>query len=511
MAAGDAGRFERPPSNAVELEIEPERRPPLARRITGGVRTRILASYVILLAIAAFASVLAVRQVLLVRLDDRVEEDLQQEVQEFRALADKGVDPETGRPFGDDVKAIFRTYLERNVPDDDEELITVPRRGAPRRDGGDNTESFTFGDYIDRWRTLAEVERGDVDTPGGPVRYVAIPVEGESGTLGTFAVAIFTADEREQVDEAVQIVAVVAAAVLLLGSVLAFSIAGRVLAPLSELRDAARSVSGTRMGRRIQVEGDDEIAELAGAFNRMLDRLVVAFASQREFIRDVSHELRTPIAVSRGHLELLAEGHVRDEEDRREAIALITGELDRMNRFVEELLLLAKAESPDFLQLETVPLAGLTDELVAKARAMADRRWVIDAESPRSVVADRQRLTQAVMSLAQNAVAHTEDGDEIGIGASVDGDEAAIWVRDTGTGIPASEQRRIFSRFSRGTHSRGRYEGTGIGLAIVRAIAEAHGGRVRVTSRLGEGARFDVLLPIDQEVPEEDWTIEVGS
>ena len=307
-----------------------------------------------------------------------------------------------------------------------------------------------------------------------------------------------------------QIVAAVAAGVLLLGTILAFSISGRVLAPLRELRDAARSVSGTHMDRRIQVEGDDEIAELAGAFNRMLDRLAVAFSSQREFIRDVSHELRTPIAVSRGHLELLAEGHITDEEARREAIALVTGELDRTSRFVDDLLLLAKAESPDFLQLETVPLGELADELVAKASATADRRWQIDSASPRSIVADRQRITQAVMNLAQNAVAHTAMGDEIGIGAAVDSDEAVIWVRDTGVGIPASEQRRIFSRFSRGVHSRGRYEGTGIGLAIVRAIAEAHGGRVRVTSRPGEGARFEILLPIEQDAPEEDWIVEVG-
>jgi signal transduction histidine kinase len=265
------------------------------------------------------------------------------------------------------------------------------------------------------------------------------------------------------------------------------------------------------MTRRIPVEGDDEVAELGEAFNRMLDRLTVAFASQREFIRDVSHELRTPIAVSRGHLELIAQGHINEESDRRETIALVTGELDRMSRFVDDLLLLAKAESPDFLQFETIPLESLATELEAKARALGDRRWVIDAASPRSIVADRQRINQAVANLAQNAVAHTETGDEIGIGADIVDGEAAVWVRDTGTGIPLSEQRRIFSRFSRGVHSRGRYEGTGIGLAIVRAIAEAHGGRVRVVSRPGEGARFELRLPIDQdESPDADWVVEVG-
>src|SRR5918996_3390272 len=210
----------------------PERRPPPARRLAGGVRTRILASYLLLLLVAGLISVFAVRQVLLVRLDDRIQEDLQQEVEEFRQLAG-GNDPETGEPFRDDVKAIFNTYLERNVPDDDEEFITVPRRGRTFIDRGDNASGYSFNDFVDRWRRLDEVERGEIDTPGGEARYVAIPVEGTTGTLGTFAVASFIADERGEVDEAVQIVAAVAGAVLLLGSVLAFSIAGRVLAPLS--------------------------------------------------------------------------------------------------------------------------------------------------------------------------------------------------------------------------------------------------------------------------------------
>ena len=492
----------------TEAGEDGERRP-LTRRLLGDVRARILTSYVLLLAISAFASVIAVRQVLLVRMDDRIEESLEQEVREFRQLAG-GIDPRTGERFGEDVRAIFRTYLDRNVPDDDEELITVPRQGRPQIDAGDNASGYSFADFVERWRTLPEVDRGELDTPGGPARYVAVPIRVDGATLGTFVVASFIESEREEVDEAVRIVAIVAAAVLLLGTGFAFVSAGRVIAPLRELRDAARSVSGTQMDQRLAVQGDDEISELARTFNRMLDRLQVAFASQREFIRDVSHELRTPIAISRGHLELLAEGHLSDEEGRRQAIALVTGELDRMSRFVDDLLLLAKAESPNFLEFETVRLDELVPELLAKARGIADREWQLDSASGRSIVADRERLTQAVMNLAQNAVAHTEPGDEIGFGAKADGTVATLWVRDCGTGIPASEQRRIFQRFSRGLHSRGRYDGTGIGLAIVRAIAEAHGGTVRVHSRPGEGSRFELVIPIEQDDPELAWTAEVG-
>jgi len=497
----------------TEPRPEGRKAAPFARRVTSGIRVRLLASYVFLLAIAAFASVLAVRQVLLVRLDDRVDEDLQQEVEEFRTLADNGIDPRTGEPLAGNVDALFRVYRERNVPDDDEEVITVPRRGSAQRLGGDNTDGFSFADFIQEWRTLSKTERGEVDTPVGEVRYVAVPVDHRGRTLGTFVVSIFIADEREQVDEAVAVIALVSAVVLLLGSVAAFSIVGRVLTPLRELRDAARTVSGTQMDRRIDVEGNDEVAELAHTFNRMLDRLAIAFSSQRDFVRDVSHELRTPIAVSRGHLELLAAGDIKGEEDRREAIGLVTGELDRMSRFVDELLLLAKAESPNFLRFETVQLADLVDELAAKARAIGERGWRVATPSTRSIVADRQRLTQAVMNLIQNAVAHTEVSDTIEIGADISGEEAVIWVDDSGVGISPSEQHHIFGRFSRGSHSRGRYDGTGIGLAIVRAIAEAHGGRMRLSSRPGQGARFEVIVPIDQEddAQDETSTIEIGA
>jgi signal transduction histidine kinase len=135
--------------------------------------------------------------------------------------------------------------------------------------------------------------------------------------------------------------------------------------------------------------------------------------------------------------------------------------------------------------------------MVAKARGLGDRDWRLDRTVRRSIVADRQRITQAVMNLVENAVSHTEPGDEIAIGSDVSGHEALIWVRDSGPGIAPADQRRVFDRFARGRHSRKRREGSGLGLAIVKAIAEAHGGRVELDTRLGAGTRFTVVLPVE--------------
>jgi signal transduction histidine kinase len=251
------------------------------------------------------------------------------------------------------------------------------------------------------------------------------------------------------------------------------------------------------MSRRIEVEGEDELADLGRTFNRMLDRLAIAFASQRDFIRDISHELRTPIAVVRGHLELLAEIDPANRRERDATIRLVTGELDRMSRFVDDLLLLAKSDQPNFLTLETVRVDDLCGELVQKVRGLAERDWRLEVSTRRSIVADPQRLTQAVMNLTRNAVEHTSEDDTVEVGAAVDGHEASIWVSDSGPGVQPEDERRIFDRFTRGRGSGIRYEGSGLGLAIVRAIAEAHGGRVELESRPAEGARFTITVPVE--------------
>ena len=292
--------------------------------------------------------------------------------------------------------------------------------------------------------------------------------------------------------------------VLLIASALAWVLAGRILAPLHELRDTARAITQSDLTRRIPVTGTDEIAELARTFNAMLDRLEEsfaslesAFASQRAFVSDASHKLRTPITIVRGHLELLGD----DPEERRETVSLVTDELDRMSRFVDDLLLLAKAERDDFLHLGPLELGALTDEMFEKATGLGRRSWLLAGRAEGLLVADRQRLTQAVMGLAQNAVQHTQDGDPVWIGSAVDRGEARLFVRDIGPGIPPADQERIFERFARASASARRSEGAGLGLSIVRAIAEAHGGRVELASDVGAGSTFAVVVPLEGAPP----------
>ena len=312
-----------------------------------------------------------------------------------------------------------------------------------------------------------------------------------------FAVVIDLSDELDEVNEALQIAVGVNIGVLILASMLAWVIAGRVLQPLRLLRDTSRSITESDLTQRLQVEGDDELADLARTFNEMLDRLEGAFASQKSFISDAGHELRTPITIIRGHLDVMGD----DPEERRETLDLVRDELDRMSRLVNDLLLLAKATRPDFLQPETVDLDDLTRELFAKASALAQRDWRLASVGTGRIVADRQRITQAVMNLSQNAVTHTLSDDAVELGSELRNGRVRLWVKDTGPGVPEHEQARIFERFVRLDRAPAG-EGAGLGLAITRAVAEAHGGRVELDSRPGGGARFTVIIPTEppQEV-----------
>ena len=470
------------------------------RRALGSIRLRVVAGYMVLLAAALTVAVLVTRQIQISRLDREIRRELAQEVEELRLLAAEGIDPETGLPLGDDVPRILDTFLERNVPSDNEAFYTVVEGAPYRRSFNAPPELVEDPETLAMWTTVREPTSSTHHTDVGEVRSLAVPLRSGDATsddpAGVFVVAFFPDADQAEIAQVIRVAALIGLAVLAVSSVLAWSLAGRVLSPVREMTRTARRITGSDLSARIPVDGHDELAELGHTFNDMVDRLEEGFRAQRRFLDDVAHELRTPITIARGHLEVVGE----DPVERAETIEIVTEELDRMSRYVADLLLLAKAEQPEFLALRPVDLGELATDAMTRVKALATRCWVLDAAPPvgrAATLADPDRLTQALVNLATNAAQHTDEGAEIGLGVAADGDHARLWVRDTGPGVDPAVVSSIFDRYSRGTVSRARRpEGTGIGLSIVDAIARAHGGAVSVVSPPGQGATFTVTIPL---------------
>jgi two-component system, OmpR family, sensor kinase len=481
--------------------VEPEdggRQWPLGLRTT---RSRLVASYLVLLVVAGAAATFALRELLVIRLDDRVNDDLRQEVAEIQNLAQRGRDPQTAEPFTS-LDRVYDVFFGRNVPGQDEALVAF----VGGRFHHQNVQEFPLGDLpghaLERFRVFSRSGRsgeqltGNFDTVRGEARFRAVIVRAESQTgteEGAFVVAILPTTERAEIRELQLYAAAITVLVVLIAAAAAWFLAGRVVAPVNELTETARSISESELGRRIRVRGTDEVANMARTFNAMLDRLEAVYRSQREFLRAAGHEFRTPLTVAIGHLELLADGATSEERDA--TVALVLDELRRMGRVTDDLQALAEAERADFLAPQQVDLLELADQLITKASALGERDWQLDEVADGTFVADRARITQAVLNLADNAVKNTEEGGTIAIGIGIRLADIHIWVRDTGVGIPEKERERILDRFVRGEDAGRRYRGAGLGLAIVKTVAEAHGGSVTVESRPGEGSRFTMVLP----------------
>jgi len=215
---------------------------------------------------------------------------------------------------------------------------------------------------------------------------------------------------------------------------------------------------------------------------------------QRRFFQDASHELGTPITVALGHAELIERAVTNPvvAEDAR----VVTDELMRLRRLSTRMLLLASAEGPDFLHLTPVPVESVVVDALDRW-GHTPRHWRLGPVAETTVIGDRDRLAVALDALLENAVAYTSPGDRIEVGAQAEGDCVVLTVTDSGSGIQDADLQRIFQRFARAEPHRSRPSGgLGLGLAIVQAIAEAHGGSVRVQSTFGHGSRFEVRLPL---------------
>jgi signal transduction histidine kinase len=462
----------------------------------GSIRFRIFAVVAGLLLMSSLASVFLLRALLLDQLDVEVERQLDAETEEVMLLRD-GNDPDTGRPFAGDLRAFFDLYFAREVPDEGEALLAfvddelyLSSRAKGAAAAGDLDAA------IDYWLSVDEIERSTINTPLGEARYVAIPMDGQPED-GVFVVVNFPAFERDEINQAVETFIWVQLAAMLVAGVLGLSLAGRVLRPLRRLVDTARRISDTDLSQRIPVTGQDEASDIATTFNDMLARLEHAFTMQRQFLDETSHELRTPLTVIQGNLELL---HLDSPEERRRTVDLVMDELDRMEHLVNHLFLLARAEHPEFLTMTATDARHVVTDVHRKAAALGERDWRLEVAEEVPIIADTNRLAQALLQLADNAVKHTTPGDQIRIGTGhVDGNPH-LWVDDQGTGIPPEDEERIFRRFTRGTTSTDD-KGAGLGLAIVSAIAAAHGGNLSLKQRPGPGARFEITLPPAQDQP----------
>jgi two-component system sensor histidine kinase BaeS len=317
-----------------------------------------------------------------------------------------------------------------------------------------------------------------------------------SNTPETLPLDAFQTQFLDRVETALWIAALAALAVaLVIGGLLFRSI----VAPLRRLTAASQAITAGDLTVRAPVQGQDEVAQLAHAFNRMAESLAHAEEARQNQTADVAHELRTPLTVLRGALEAMLDGIYPTDQDN--LLAALT-QVQTLTRLVEDLRLLALADAGQLrLQTASLDLSAFLREIVEAHRLQAqERRVSLTLEMPSAlpiVQADRDRLAQVMGNLLGNALRYVSSGGHIRVRAVDRGREVIVAVADDGPGIPSQDLSHLFERFWRGDRARRRATGgSGLGLAIARSLVEAHGGRIWAESVKEQGSTFTFSLPI---------------
>ena len=355
-------------------------------------------------------------------------------------------------------------------------LKTLPQNTIEWKDGRVRTFEFT--------------------PPGSKREFLAVahPVRLQKRVYGALIVAKPKAELRERWQTLIERLALAALAGILVAGALAWYLSRRITEPVQKLSVAADNIAAG-VYEVPEIEAYGEIGQLAERFRQMAARLREAEELERNFLMTVSHELRTPLTAIRGHVEALREGVAQDEETRQESLGVIAQEAGRLERLVGDVLDLAKLDTRRFTLLHEEVDMGTLLERAYNAFAEEARRRDIDYRQDISarpvIVADGDRVLQIISNLLSNAFRWTPDGGRVELHLGTENGTVSVAVEDSGPGITEEEQERIFRPFwtRDGT-------GTGLGLAIARELALAHGGRIRLKSAPGEGARFELVLPV---------------
>lgn len=473
------------------------------------VRSRIVASILITAAVGMTVAGLTAFLVQRDRILDTIDDRLVSRIESARVIATgvppldaetDAVTPASGAGAYTTTRDALEGVLAQLVPDRNETALGIL----------DGTAAFVPGVAVDFRldddtafveRVVAESAEGAVKvgtavTSVGTLRYVASPITvAGDPQLGIYVTAVDVDAALQELTDSFTTYAIAAALACAAIGLVGWFVAGRLLRPINELRAAAGRITATDRGERVTILGNDDVSAAGVTVNGMLDRLDLALTSQRQLLDDVRHELKTPITIVRGHLELL---DARSPDDVEATRSLALDELDRMSGLVDDIEALADAQVV-VPKVEPADAAELTRRVFEKASGIPNHRWLLAEAAPAVVDLDPRLVTQAWLQLIDNASKYSPAWSTITIGSSRRSDDehgAAVefWVVDEGMGVPEGSEQRIFERFGRVDGGRG-IRGSGLGLPIVMAIANAHGGTVSLTTSPG-GSRFGIVVPL---------------
>lgn len=484
-----------------------------------GLRGRLAISIALILLAALAVTYVAVYRGTGSELRDRTETDLERELERLSgSLAAGKVD--TPEEFTAWAKGLMRA--ESFGPSSRVISISVDGGGTASNQPDllglvpppENSESGGDGSSVDHESGEGHENEGDDDARNlleapsglssvkvddvGEVRLLTRKVDLPDGNSATIRVGQPLAPVDRALEGLSDTFVIVGILTLLLAAGAGWLLASSTTRPMRRMADIAEGVDGGDLSDRMPIgeTRNDEVRRLAESFNKMLDRLEEAFTRQRAFVADASHDLRTPLTIVKGQLDVLARDPVPTAEEVRRVTGLVAVATGRMERLVDDLLLLARTESEAGLNAEVTELPPLLAAEVDGFAETGDRHFVIGQVTERQVSIDREMMARVISNLVSNAVSYTQPGGTVELSAFDSGDRVVIAVDDDGPGVPPEMRDRVFDRFARLDSSRSSDSGgSGLGLAIVKTLVELHGGAVGcVESPLG-GARFMVSLP----------------
>ncbi|MDQ6998565.1 MAG: HAMP domain-containing sensor histidine kinase [Mariprofundus sp.] len=334
------------------------------------------------------------------------------------------------------------------------------------------------------------------------IRVIAFPIHKGGRVTATLLLGHSTADIRSFFNILYVVGGILGLISIIISAVAGYYMAKRALEPIQEITTTARGVAAGDLSRRLKSKSQDkEIQILVRVLNKMFGDLETSFKAQKRFTADASHELRLPLTILKGEIEV-ALRHPRSEEEYQQILQQQLATIDRIQRIVNDLLTLARAEAGQFELVQTsVDLSLLLQEVGQQHLILFDSQHItldMQIEDDLIMMGEENQIERTVMNLLSNAFKHAPEKSSIFLSARSEGNSAIICIRDEGPGIAEKQQKQLFDRFYRADDARCRKdgEGAGLGLAICKRIVDAHDGDIWVDSKLGEGAAFYIRLPL---------------